>query len=272
MAHDTAGRSWAWTGRRTVILLALVVMVGTAGIVLTRGERQPGVDGIEWSRPSPTPPRAEQLDSARTAPDGGRFEVVERGFTQHVEYPGFAPVMTAVVVRNTSTSYAAVGGAVTLRYLDAKGVEIETRTVAAPTVGPGHRGVVRHRTSTEGRVSRVEAEISWPGWGSPRQAELLHAEELTAGPTTVVATGNPRVTILRFTARNAGRSPVLAAPFAVFRDSTGRLLGADTDPVFDDMQYLRPGESQAAVVLSHWRPPNADLSRTEVQLDHGKGI
>lgn len=276
--------------QRTAVLVMLVVLAVAAGVTLLQTRQGSAMsDEAGWSTSAPvtSTPLPTQPARSATAPDGGRLQIVEQGYTQRsfmaelTLTPGYgpgkpepyAPVYTALMVRNTSTSYVALRASVTLQYLDTAGrpiVEYAARTsvkTVDAAVAPGRQVAVRDYLNIDSiKVGKLVARTVDAVWMTRRDAELLGWTEVDAGRPTVVPTGDPALSILSFTVHNHGEDPVTMIPFAVFRDTAGRNLGASQDRGSDDRLRFTPGDSQGSIILVGWRPPTADLARTEIYL------
>ena len=83
----------------------------------------------------------------------------------------------------------------------------------------------------------------------------------------MVKTEAKDITIMSFTVHSDFANEVAGIPVAIFRDTSGRILGGTDEHLSTRASQSYPsGVSQGSIVVDRWYPTNADPSRTEVYI------
>jgi hypothetical protein len=220
----------------------------------------------------------------KAAPDDGELRVIEQGFTQRdaaterTLTPGYGPgrpepykpVYAAFTLQNTSTRDAVIRPVVKVTYYDAKNQPVAdhdanwtyTGSVAAGASATfaGYLNIDRIP------VRRMTVEVRSATWlavaDAPAPAAPLSARDAKVLPTTI-----PGLTTVTYTASNAGTAPIGASALVIYRNTAGRLLGAEgTDEIGPSEISVPPGDATLSTTFKSWFPPGADLSRLQVTL------
>lgn len=76
---------------------------------------------------------------------------------------------------------------------------------------------------------------------------------------------SPKATIVAFTAHSGYPHTVAAVANAIYRDSSGKVIGSShIGPL--DRQYFPSGTADGSITVTDWLPANLAESRTEVYL------
>jgi hypothetical protein len=280
--------NWSRRHRGTVIaVVATLAVVGTMVVVAaTRGhhaatstEATPSVSPSVGPTALPAP--------AATAADGGQLRVVEQGFTQlhksvtNTLTPGYgpkkpepyAPVYLGIVVENTSRDEVALNPTIRVQYLDGTGKVLPEgwsgngAAAGAGAIFPGQRvGLSAHFGIDATTVGRIDVTAVNAAWLRPAEVKRW-ASRLMATDVALLHTASPKANIVTFKAHSEYPGPVGATPFAVFRDASGKIIGASH---IDSLQATSfpPGVADGSITFdglgNSWLPANLDPARIEV--------
>ena len=291
---DQARVGWLTGGRgRLGVVAAVAVALVAAGAVVAVGRGSGDDPGdrapVARAPKGPTSPPV-LLAANRAAPDGGEVRIVEQGFTQRYELvaltltPGYGPgkpepympAYTAIILENTSRSYAAMSVAVTIRYLDQAGrgiveygAKTDEKVLTTIAIGPGERrSVADHLNVSEVRAVTLTATVAPPGWMTLPDAQRddnYQFSRVTASDVTVLRTGSAKVIVVAFNAHSGSDRRLQFRTYVIFRDASGKLLGAIIVPYGENQVFLS-GDTEGSVTITDWFPPTMDERRTEVQF------
>lgn len=238
-------------------------------LTATRGEYMtpgPGVDtptknwGRSWNNIEP---------GSATAPDGGRLQVTDRGFTQRDKR--YLPVRAAIIIENTSKTRMAYLPTVIAHFLDPAGrsvmefdeQEAGKRLVGGPIYPGGRTAITTYFHNGDQPIVDLKIEVVGADW-SVLPPSSRGSAPLAAHDVTTIRSGADGLVVLAFKVHSDYSYQVKGLANAVFRDATGRIIGG-TKREYETQDYL-PGVSPGSIVDSDWYPDNVDDSRTEVYL------
>ncbi|MGH3737243.1 MAG: hypothetical protein ACRDT6_16745 [Micromonosporaceae bacterium] len=256
-----------------LIATALLAVLGACSLSEPEAKRSQDASGPPQASPTPSLPYG-------APPDGRGVTFGEKGFSVTVDGGGTPMVSYGVIVENPSKYIVGLVIKVTLR--SAKGGEVSDGPAFSPsTVGhrairfiyPGERfglGGLYDTDPLEAArdVVGVDFEVLRGQWwpvGSSRSF-LGRTRPLPHVTIRDVTARRHRKTglALSFTAVSAGSEPVLdTCVQALFRDSSGKIVGGSGPYLSTAFKGFPPGTSTAEVRVPAGVPRDVDLTRIE---------
>ena len=276
-------------GGRLALISALAVIVIVTGVVVTVSTRRDGADVPGPTAASATPsaaPTAALPPRQAEASDGGVLRIVEQEFNQLHESveltltpghgPGdpaqYKPVRAAIIVENTSKDQVAIAPTFIARYLDPAGrgvveyaAKSDENTLTTDAIFPGERvGIAAYFNNSDTTVARLTVRAVDAAWLSPVDARPW-VSTITATNVKTIRSGSPKAMIVAFTAHSGYPDMVAAVANAIYRDSSGKIIGSSHIGALD-RQYFPSGTADGSITVTDWLPANLDESRTQVYL------
>jgi hypothetical protein len=273
-----------WT---VIAVVAAITVVGTVVVVAATRDHHATTSTAATPSASPSAGPTALPAPAATAADGGRLRVVEQGFTQLDESvtrtltPGYGPknpepytpVYLGIVVENTSRDEVAISPTIRVQYLDGTGKVVPEgwsgngAAAGAGTIFPGQRIGLRAMFSIDATpISRIEVTAVNAAWLRPDDAKPW-GSRLTASDVALVHTASPRANIVTFKAHSEYGRMVSAVPFAIFRDASGKIIGAGSADSLQAKSFPH-GVADGSITFDglgeSWLPANLDPARIEV--------
>jgi hypothetical protein len=260
-------------------MAAVMLLVAAATVVwLVSRPRTVSVQQPICSAADPLPPRP--ASPATAAPGHGGVRVIERGFSQ-LRQDG-SVVSLGAVVENTS-DLVAYRTRITFRALDAQGqlataAESTQLRQEIPVILPGQRTVVgvwayvadRPRF-TKATVASFELELGtthwWPRAGDGSRGNAFAEVTAAYQRTDRYDSASPGSAIVYYAATSmACRTLTSRGVAAVFRDSSGAIVGGTLDNPQTSEYPCSPGTHAESLGTLGLLPPKTDDSRTQVSV------
>lgn len=237
----------------------------SAGVILAVA-----ISGCSNGDPVPAESPSEKQRTESDEPgDGAQVEITESAFTVTEDSSGDPMVSYAIILSNPGTDIA-LYTKLEIQLLDADGEAIvdldadrESVNRDAFLIMPGQTQAVSALTYVEsGDVESIDVALSGTEWADPEDDRFM---PLTADDVSAEADGNRAV--VTFAVDSPYDNELTAvSTYAIFRDSSGELLGGSAAIDADPLSYV-PGINDGEIEVSGGVPPEWDPDSTEVYVD-----
>ncbi len=211
---------------------------------------------------------------ATVASDGGGLRVVEQGLSTTRDAAGKEMITYGIIVENTSKELLAAATDVRIRLIDASGATITDLVAGGNEVVrkiavlfPGQRaGIAADTYVDRSGTMELSVEIGDSTWLPAGDADSGLAKLTTSDVKTKRAISGPAATIT-FTVYSEYQE-LLDDPSAqaIFRDSTGKIIGGTGPARTNPRDQYRPGRSTGQINVKYGLPAGADDAQTEVYV------
>lgn len=185
----------------------------------------------EPTRPAPSP--TTTTSTITTKPADGGLTVTEQAYTVRPTVEDWVEVGYAAILRNTSTRDATIGGAITVRWLDANGTQLRMGATSddlpaedygvVPRLRPGEQTAVAGTAFVAGEPARMAVTVEQSQW---RPADEVPDGTLTAANAALTPQADdPENSVVTVTVTSTHHDPVDATAALAVRDAAGTLLG-----------------------------------------------
>ncbi|MFD0558245.1 hypothetical protein FB566_3544 [Stackebrandtia endophytica] len=246
-------------------------LVGTALAIAVVGgcsTGDPGVDPTDTGTSEEPAGNGSGTDPGDESSDGAVLELVESAVTVTEDSTG--PMASyAVVVSNPSVDIA-LYTKLEIQLLDGGGdpvVDLDAdREVVnrdAHLIMPGQTQVISNLTYIESdAVETIDVVLHGTKWAAADDRRFL---PLTVDGVSAQADGDGAVVTFTVDSPYGEKLPTVST-YAIFRDSSGTLLGGSAPIDADPLSYV-PGANDAVIEVSTGVPPEWDPGSTEVFVD-----